>query len=83
MADPALFLKKARPSIHHPGGHTEGWPDLVKNMMMQYYHFIREGKDPLKDTPSFATFADGHVSMCIMEAILKSHEQQRWVTVEE
>lgn len=82
MADPSLFLKKARPSIHHPGGHTEGWPDSVKNMMLQYYTFIREGKDPLKDKASFATFEDGHVSMCIMEAILKSHKEQRWIQVE-
>lgn len=83
MADPALFLKKARPSIHHPGGHTEGWPDSVKNMMLKYYTFIREGKDPLKDKANFATFEDGHVSMCIMEAILKSHKEERWVQVQQ
>ncbi len=82
MADPALFLEEARPSIHHPGGHTEGWPDSVKNMMLQYYTFIREGKGLLKDHANFATFEDGHLSMCIMEAILKSHKEERWVQVE-
>ncbi|MDQ8738716.1 Gfo/Idh/MocA family oxidoreductase [Paenibacillus sp. LHD-38] len=69
--------------MHHPGGHTEGWPDSVKNMMLKYYTFIREGKDPLKDKANFATFEDGHVSMCIMEAILKSHKEERWVQVEQ
>ncbi|OME87804.1 dehydrogenase [Paenibacillus sp. FSL A5-0031] len=83
MADPALFLEEARPSIHHPGGHTEGWPDSVKNMMLQYYTFIREGKDPLKDKANFATFEDGHLSMCIMEAILKSHKDECWVQVQQ
>ncbi|WP_336773035.1 Gfo/Idh/MocA family protein [Paenibacillus sp. MMO-58] len=82
MADPALFLEEARPSIHHPGGHTEGWPDSVKNMMLQYYKYIREGKNPQKDKANFATFEDGHLSMCIMEAILISDKEERWVQVE-
>ncbi|WP_271753269.1 Gfo/Idh/MocA family protein [Cohnella sp. JJ-181] len=81
MADPSLFLEEARASIHHPGGHTEGWPDSLKNMMLQYYTFIRDGKDPSKDTPSFATFEDGHLSMCITEAILQSHEEERWINI--
>lgn len=82
LADPALFLEEARPSIHHPGGHHEGWPDALKNMMLHFYTFIREGKDPRTDTPQFATFADGHRSMCITDAVLRSHAEQRWVTVE-
>ncbi|WP_424765941.1 Gfo/Idh/MocA family protein [Paenibacillus sp. sgz302251] len=81
MADPALFLKEARPSIHHPGGHNEGWPDSLKNMMLHYYSFIRDGKDPLKDSTNFATFADGHISMCITDAIMESNKQQRWIKV--
>lgn len=81
LADPALFLKEARPSIHHPGGHHEGWPDSLKNMMLHYYTFIREGKDLRTDKPAFATFADGHWSMCITDAILQSHAEQRWISV--
>ncbi|PWU03040.1 MAG: dehydrogenase, partial [Bacteroidetes bacterium] len=46
-----------------------------------YYTFIREGKDPLKDKPNFATFEDGHVSMTITDAILESNEKQKWVKV--
>ncbi|MFX0561100.1 Gfo/Idh/MocA family protein [Tepidibacillus infernus] len=82
LADPSLFLAEARSSIHHPGGHNEGWPDALKNMMLNYYTFIREGKDLEKDKPNFATFEDGHLSMCITEAILESHEQQKWVKVQ-
>ncbi|GAA3315082.1 hypothetical protein GCM10020331_009240 [Ectobacillus funiculus] len=33
MADPSLFAPEARRAIHHPGGHNEGWPDALKNMM--------------------------------------------------
>jgi predicted dehydrogenase len=81
LADAALFSPEAKSAIHHPGGHNEGWPDALKNMMLNYYTFIREGKDPLKDKTNFATFEDGHISMSITDAILESHEQQKWVKV--
>jgi len=81
LADPGLFAAEARPAIHHPGGHNEGWPDALKNMMQSFYSFIRDGKSLKTDNPKFATFADGHVSMCITDAILESHEQQKWVKV--
>lgn len=82
LADPALFTVEAKEAIHHPGGHNEGWPDALKNGMLNFYSFIKEGKDPLRDQPNFATFEDGHLSMCITDAILKSNEQQTWVKVE-
>jgi predicted dehydrogenase len=81
LADPALFAPEARGAIHHPGGHNEGWPDALKNGMLNFYTFIREDKDPLSDPANFATFEDGHLSMCITDAILKSHQQQKWVKV--
>lgn len=82
LADPALFSPESRTAIHHPGGHNEGWPDALKNMMLNYYTFIREGKNPLEDKANFATFEDGHISMAITDAILESHEQQKWVKVQ-
>ncbi|WP_134698695.1 Gfo/Idh/MocA family protein [Ammoniphilus sp. YIM 78166] len=82
LADPALFSQEAASFIHHPGGHNEGWPDALKNMMLKFYTFIREGKDPLQDPVNFATFEDGHLSMCITDAILESHAEQKWVKVQ-
>jgi predicted dehydrogenase len=81
LADPALFASQAKSAIHHPGGHNEGWPDALKNMMLNFYTFIREGKSLETDKPNFATFEDGHVSMCITDAILESHSDQKWVKV--
>lgn len=81
LADAALFSMGARSSIHHPGGHNEGWPDALKNMMLNFYTFIREGKSLKTDKPNFATFEDGHLSMCITDSILESHQQQKWVKV--
>ncbi|MGG3467281.1 Gfo/Idh/MocA family oxidoreductase [Neobacillus pocheonensis] len=82
LADPGLFLSEARNAIHHPGGHNEGWPDALKNMMLNFYSFVREGKSLKTDKPKFATFEDGHVSMSITDAILESHKQQKWVKVQ-
>ncbi|KSU86763.1 Gfo/Idh/MocA family oxidoreductase [Priestia flexa] len=81
LADPTLFNPEAKSSIHHPGGHNEGWPDALKNGLLNFYTFIREGKNPLSDKATFATFEDGHMSMCITDAILASHEQQKWMKV--
>ncbi|RBW69685.1 Gfo/Idh/MocA family protein [Bacillus taeanensis] len=81
LANPALFSDEAKASIHHPGGHNEGWPDALKNMMLNFYTFVRDGKDPHTDQANFATFEDGHLSMCITDAILESHETQKWVKV--
>ncbi|WP_299094180.1 Gfo/Idh/MocA family oxidoreductase [uncultured Metabacillus sp.] len=82
LADPALFSAEARSAIHHPGGHNEGWPDALKNMMLNFYSFVRDGKSLKTDKPKFATFVDGHISMCITDAILESHQQQKWVKVQ-
>ncbi|WP_175638375.1 Gfo/Idh/MocA family protein [Metabacillus schmidteae] len=83
LADPSLFSAAAKSAIHHPGGHNEGWPDALKNMMQNFYTFIREGKSLKTDKPNFATFEDGHLSMCITDAILESHKQQKWVKVKQ
>ena len=82
LADPSLFNPDAQSSIHHPGGHNEGWPDALKNGMKNFYDFIREGKSLQTDKPNFATFEDGHLSMCITDAILESNKEQKWVKVQ-
>ncbi|KAA8995879.1 Gfo/Idh/MocA family oxidoreductase [Affinibrenneria salicis] len=79
--DPGLMEPDAAGWAHFPGGHIEGWPDAFKNMMLQYYSAIRNGKTPAPDSRGFATFHDGANVMFIIEAIIKSHRQQRWVSV--
>lgn len=78
--DPGLMNRDVADSAHFPGGHIEGWPDAFKNMMGQFYRAVQAGKMP--EQPLFATFYDGAEVMYIIDAILKSHQQQRWVRVE-
>lgn len=77
--DPGLMNKDAADSAHFPGGHIEGWPDAFKNMMAQFYRAVQANVMPEK--PLFATFHDGANVMYIIDAIVKSHQQQRWVRV--
>ncbi len=81
IKDPALLDEAARKYAHYPGGHPEGYPDGPKNLFMNVYNFIRDGKDPRKDQPDFPTFADGHWENKIIEAVLKSNKAKKWVAV--
>ncbi|HEY6906010.1 MAG TPA: hypothetical protein VI230_00995, partial [Ignavibacteriaceae bacterium] len=59
--------------------HPEGYPDGLKNLFMRVYNYIKEGKNPHKDGTDFPTFEDGHWENQIVEAVLKSNKEQRWV----
>jgi len=78
--DPGLMNRDVANSAHFPGGHIEGWPDAFKNMMAQFYRAVQAGVMP--DNPVFATFHDGADVMYIIDAIVKSHQQQGWVSVD-
>lgn len=82
MADPALIAASARPFLHYPGGHNQGWPDGLKNLMLRFYEAVREGAAST-DTQScgFATFAEGHRMQCVIDAMLESHARRQWVSV--
>ncbi|MNT67974.1 hypothetical protein D3C72_2061650 [compost metagenome] len=49
-------------------------------MMAQFYRAVQANTLPEK--PLFATFHDGANVMYIIDAIVKSHQQQRWIRVE-
>ena len=78
--DPGLMNADVAASAHFPGGHIEGWPDAFKNMLGQFYQAVREGRKPSR-SETFASFYDGANVMYLIEAIVKSHQEQRWVRV--
>jgi predicted dehydrogenase len=77
MRDPALVAPSARRYINYPGGHNEGFPDAFKQCFRAFYDHIA-GADP-ESGPVYPTFEAGHRDILLCEAILASHEQQRWV----
>ena len=79
LKDPGLVLDNVRTYIGYPGGHNEGYPDSFKNCFKAFYSYIEKGD--LNTEPDFATFQDGHHEVALCEAILKSHQQEKWVNV--
>ncbi|ATO34089.1 D-xylose dehydrogenase [Dickeya dianthicola] len=79
--DPGLMNADVSSQAHFPGGHIEGWPDAFKNMMLRFYTYLREGKQPQVAPCDFATFHDGAAIMFIIDAIVRSHQEQRWVAI--
>ncbi|NLF29219.1 MAG: Gfo/Idh/MocA family oxidoreductase [Clostridiales bacterium] len=83
MRNPNLMTPEARRYTSLSAGHPEGWNDAFKNTLTAFYGFIRDGKTPGKDPCDFATFEDGHYMMKLIEAIIKSGRERRWVSVDE
>jgi predicted dehydrogenase len=81
--DPSLLHEAARPYAHLPGGHQEAWADAFRNVMMDVYTFIADGRPvDAPKPPAFATFEDGYRSACVVDAILESHAAGGiWTTV--
>ena len=80
--DPALLSPAARPFANYPGGHAEGFPDSFKQLFRAVYDAVASGghQSPESDRV-YPTFADGHREALVCEAILRSHREQRWVSV--
>lgn len=81
IRDPALLSSSARDVASYPGGHNEGFPDTFKQLFRSFYGYIAAGD--FSAASSFPTFVDGHREVLVCEAVLRSHRERRWVSVEE
>jgi predicted dehydrogenase len=81
LRDPALLGRAAADACSYPGGHNEGFPDTFKQLFRAFYGYIEAGD--FSAPPPFPTFADGHREILLCEAILKSHQERRWIKVQE
>jgi len=62
----------------YPAGHAEGFPDAFKMLYRSIYSAIASGRsDGL-----FADAAAGHEELRVCEAILQSHRERRWVSLD-
>ena len=80
VRDPSLLSERARYFSNYPGGHNEGFPDTFKQHFRAFYDYVEAGD--YSAPRQFATFEDGHREILLCEAILKSHREERWITVE-
>jgi predicted dehydrogenase len=80
--DPALLHPAAAAISHYPGGHAEGFPDTFKQLYLDVYGWIVEGRK-VGRKPTFPTFADGDWEVGLCEAIARSAAESRWVSIHE
>lgn len=79
IRDPALLAEIPRYYTQYPGGHNEGFPDTFKQCFRAFYDYIERGDYSAE--PMYPTFQAGHREIVLCEAILKSHREERWVTI--
>lgn len=78
--DPNTYEPEAAELIGYPGGHVEGFPDTFRALFSRFYRDVAAGGPA--DSPAYPTFADGHDVMLVTEAIARSHQDERWTTVQ-
>lgn len=66
--------------VHMPGGHCEGWLDNFTNLLFDFYRHLT-GTNETSEGVEYPTFRDGLREMYIVEAMLSSHKQQKWMSV--
>lgn len=64
--------------MDYPPGHVEGFPDTFKMNFRAIYSAIAGSGSA---QPLFATADDGHQEVAVCEAILKSNQHQKWITI--
>ncbi len=79
IRDPGLVSAETQRFITYPGGHNEGYDDTFKQCFRAFYDYLAAGD--FSAEPLFPTFADGHQEILLCEAILESHQAQRWVSL--
>lgn len=73
----AAFGDGAAGLMDYPPGHVEGFPDTFKmNFRNIYAAIVGEKRERL-----FASVQDGHQEVAVCEAILKSNQARKWITV--
>lgn len=77
IKDPALMDPSTRQWADYPGGHSEGYPDTFKMLFRAIYAHISDRNTPIH----FPTFEDGHEMMKVLEAIVLSAREGRWVEI--
>jgi predicted dehydrogenase len=77
--DPALLNVEGRAVAGLPAGHNEGFADTFKALYRAVYRAVA-GDGPAE--PDYPTFADGHESMLVCDAVARSARQGTWASVE-
>ncbi len=78
LKDPSLMNESVRKYSSYPGGHTEGFPDTLKQLFDNVYNqILTSGKSKF----DFPTFEDGLNELILCEKIANSARNKFWEKV--
>ncbi len=78
----SMFHTQVQDFCNYSVGHPEGYSSGFKNLFKAFYGFLRSGHSWGQEQPNFPTFWEGHRSMLILDAIIKSAQLHGWVEVD-
>lgn len=79
LRDPSLSYPDAARIIAYPGGHNEGFPDTIKQLMSKFYGYIKNEGYKTSAKPEFPTFEDGLRELELCENIVQSAREEKWI----
>jgi predicted dehydrogenase len=82
VRDPGALLPRAARLARLPAGHPEGWADALRNVFADFYATIAARRNGTEHESDVASFADGHARVALVEAVMASHREQRWMRVD-
>ena len=81
MKDFNLLSPNARSYSFYPGGLTEGYGDSWKAIFSKIYNYIKDDSFKKGIKPDFPTFKEGYEMMLIIDSIIESIMENRWVDI--
>jgi predicted dehydrogenase len=81
VRDPATLSGDVAALSHNPAGHVEGWTDAFRNLVEDFYASVAAARDGRAHESSFATLAEAHRLVELVEAVAASHRLGQWIDV--
>ncbi|MCL4377243.1 MAG: Gfo/Idh/MocA family oxidoreductase [Actinobacteria bacterium] len=82
MKDPNLMSANTRELSSFSAGLAEGYGDSWKNIISSIYNYIKIEGNKKNLKPDFPTFEEGYKIMTIIDAIIKSVEENKWIDID-
>jgi predicted dehydrogenase len=82
LRDPSLLATGAAGLARYPAGHQEGWPDALRNLLVDFYALVAaHGSGTPSASRTVATFDEALAVARVVDAIVQSDRDRGWVDV--